>query len=173
MLSWINADLLLLERSQVRLSSISEHMFLFFFASKANSRWELSGQYSDGHLYPSITCRSKWCMSVTLNKGLGKTWHVLSLQWPGDMWSIWWMAETWMSRHRMGSSPFFVLDWLRLVLWVASARLDRHALVWTRLVIFFSQLSSDDYLSGLLMDCCIEVSKLFHFSDSLYDSESC
>lgn len=37
----------------------------------------------------------------------------------------------------------------------------------------FSRISSEDYLSGLLMDCCIEVSKLFHFSDALYDSESC
>lgn len=41
------------------------------------------------------------------------------------------------------------------------------------LLSFFSRISSEDYLSGLLMDCCIEVSKLFHFSDSLYDSESC
>lgn len=49
----------------------------------------------------------------TVNKRRGKTWHVLSLQQPGEMWSVWWMAETWMSRHRMGSSPFLVPALLR------------------------------------------------------------
>lgn len=71
----------------------------------------------------------------TLTKRLGKTWHVLSLQQPGEMWSVWWMAETWMSHHRMGSSPFLVPALLRPLRGQVEA--GRRALVWTRLVIFF------------------------------------
>lgn len=101
----------------------------------------------------------------TRNKDLGNAWHVLSLQQP---WyqvirgaSDWWQnpgcsIRGWESAH------FLFLHWQSHP--EDRTKPDRCALVWACLVIFFSpSISLEDYLSGLLMDCCIEVLVCFIF----------